>query len=152
MQDPLDNSAGSEHFAVLVFAGVQLLIPQTDIYSLEPTVDMQAAIANNSSVGQMEQQANRWFLYALDRHLNLLTDCPETYHIAILLKNVQPIYGLVCEQIYTLARSEMTIHLLPAAMDSIDSPLLALALVGNEVRYISSASALSRLLPQDSSQ
>jgi hypothetical protein len=152
MQAPLDNIAGSEHFAELVFAGVQLLIPQTDIYSLEPTVDMQTSIANNGSIGQMEQQASRWFLYALDSHLNLLTDCPETYHIAILLKNVQPAYGLACEQIHAVARSKMTIHSLPTAMYSTDSPLLALAMVDNEVRYISSAHALIRLLPQDKSQ
>ena len=149
MQALLDNSAGSEHFAVLVFAGVQLLIPQTDIYSLEPTVDMQASIASNGSIGQIEQQANSWFLYALDDHLNLLGYCPETYHIAILFKNVQPVYGLICEQINTIARSEITIHPLPAAMYSTDTPLLALALMENKVCYISSASALSRLIPQD---
>jgi hypothetical protein len=147
-----NNSAqlidGSTRFINLVFDGLPLLIPQNDIYSLEPTVDMTSTATDNGSVGQLKQSGHVWSLYALSSELSLLNSCPETYHIAILMKNVQPAFGLLCEQVDTIDRNQISIHPVPPAMKTENSPLLALALYGDEVRYISSASALSHLLTQ----
>jgi hypothetical protein len=63
------------------------------------------------------------------------------------MKNVQPAFGLLCEQVNTIDRSQISIHPVPPAMNGNDSPLLALALIGEQVRIISSASALSCLFP-----
>jgi hypothetical protein len=137
----------AEHFALLSFAGLQLLIPQNDIYSLEPTVDITPAVTDNGSLGQLKQGDQVWSLYALSSDLTLLTSRPDSYRIAILMKNIQPAFGLLCEQVNTIDRSQIRIHPIPPAMDYKDSPLLALALTGEEVRTISSASALSCLFP-----
>lgn len=140
------------YFANLVFGGLQLLIPQSDIYALEPRIDMLPSVTAIGSVGQLKQGANVWSLYALSADLTLLSHFPDTYRIAILMKNVQPLYGLLCEQVQTIARSELTIHPLPAVMTCENSPLLALAVYGDEVRYISSAITLSRFFPQGMSE
>jgi len=137
----------SEYFANITFAGLQLLIPQSDIYSLEPTVDMTPCLDVMGATGQLQQGNEVWSLYALSSDLSLLHSCPDSYRIAVLLKNVKPIYGLLCEQIDSLARNQISIHPIPTAMRNPKSPLLALALYGEEVRYISSASELSRLFP-----
>jgi hypothetical protein len=136
-----------EHFAVLGFAGLQLLIPQSDIYSLEPAVDMTPCLEPIGSVGQIKQGAEVWSLYALSSDLSLLNSCPDSYRIAILLKNVKPVYGLLCEQVDTVTREQISIHSIPPVMHDKNSPLLALALYGEEVQYISSVTALSRLFP-----
>jgi hypothetical protein len=137
----------SEHFALLSFAGLQLLIPQNDIYALEPTIDITPSITDNGSVGELKQGVQVWSLYALSSDLTLLTNRPDGYRIVILMKNVQPAFGLLCEQVNTIDRSQIRIHPMPPAMDCKDSPLLALALTGEEVHAISSASALSCLFP-----
>jgi hypothetical protein len=137
----------AEHFALLSFAGLQLLIPQNDIYSLEPTVDITPAVTDNGSLGQLKQGGQVWSLYALSSDLTLLTSRPDSYRIAILMKNVQPAFGLLGEQVNTIDRSQISIHPVPPAMNGNDSPLLALALIGEQVRIISSASALSCLFP-----
>jgi hypothetical protein len=137
----------SDYFANLTFAGLQLLIPQSDIYSLEPTVDMTPCLDAIGAAGQLQQDAEVWSLYALSSDLNLLDSCPDSYRIAVLLKNIKPVFGLLCEQIDTLARNQISIHPIPEAMHNPESPLLALALYGEEIRYISSASALTRLFP-----
>jgi hypothetical protein len=144
----IDNIELSAHFAVLVFAGFQLLIPQNDIFSLEPTIDMTPATTPIGSVGQLRQSNQTYALYALSAELTLLNSCPDTYRIAVLMKNVNPMYGLLCEQVDTIKREQLSIHPVPAVMRGENSALLGLALVGDEVRYISSANALSRLFPQ----
>ena len=144
--NPVDNMELPDSFAVLIFAGLQLLIPQNDIFSLEPTIDMTPAALSIGGVGQLQQSNQAYALYALSAELTLLNRCPESYRIAVLMKNVNPVYGVLCEQIDTIKRDQLSIHPVPAAMRRENSPLLALALVGEEVRYISSANALSRLL------
>jgi hypothetical protein len=138
-----------EHFACLTFAGIQLLIPQIEVYSLEPTVDMTPVMTDNS-VGQLEQGRALWTMYALSSDLQLLSHCPDNYHIAVLMKH-QPLFGLVCEQIVSISRKELSIHALPTAMRNPNSPLLALALIDEQVRYISSAAVLGRLFAQGAS-
>jgi hypothetical protein len=147
--DSIPVTEWAERFAVLAFAGLQLLIPQTDVYSLEPAADMTASsMVDNMSVGELiDQNGKVWSLFALSSDLSLLTVWPETYRIAILMKNVQPAFGLLCEHVDTVARSDISIHPIPAAMNCVDSPLLGIALYDNEVRYISSASALRCLFP-----
>lgn len=142
---PFNTLDWSERFIMLAFGGLQLLIPQSDIYSLEPTVDVTSTVTHNGSVGQLKQSGNAWSLYAFSSELSLLPSCPDSYHIAILMKNVQPLYGLLCEQVDTIDRSQISIHPVPAAMHPENSPLLALALHGQDVFYISSAIALSQL-------
>jgi hypothetical protein len=134
-----------ERFAVLVFAGLQILIPQNEIYSLEPIIDMTPPVADSHSVGQLQQSGHAWSLYALSANLTLLSSRPDIYRCAILIKNSQPAWGLLCEQVYTVERSQISIHPVPPVMHGKNSPLLALALVGEEVHYISSANLLRRL-------
>jgi hypothetical protein len=143
--NPVQAIDYSERFVNVEFAGLQLLIPQTDVYSLEPVVDMTPA-ADIGSVGQIITQSGEvWSLYAFSSELNLLSSCPESYRIVILMKNIQPVYGLLCEQVSTILRNDISIHAIPTAVYNEASPLLALALYGGDVRYISSAVALTRL-------
>jgi chemotaxis signal transduction protein len=136
----------SEHFALLVFEDMKLLIPQTDIYSLEPVADMLPASDKQlNSVGEINQGGQVWPVYALSTDLNALNSIPKSSRIIILMKNVQPEYGLLCDQVDTIKRSEISIHPVPAAVQGKNSPLLAIAIQDSQVRYISSASALNGL-------
>jgi hypothetical protein len=144
--NPVPANEWPEYFAQLAFADLQILIPQTDIYSLEPVADMTPpAMEQPDSVGRLEQSGHIWSLYALSSDLNVLSTSPESYRIVVLMKNVQPVYGLLCERVDTVMRSEISIHSMPGVMQRKNSPILALALHGTEIRYISSASLLSSL-------
>lgn len=132
----------SDYFANLQFSGIQLLIPQGDIFSLEPSIDI-VGIKEKNSIGQMQQADIKWFLYALSPELDVLTEQPEQYHIAVLLKNTESACGLLCEQISTVSSKELIIQNIPDAMYSKHSPLLALAIYQNDIRFVSSAARLN---------
>lgn len=146
MQSPdINGIEWPKYFANVVIGKLDLLIPQSDIYSLEPAIDMIPSNERTGSLGQLKQSGNVWPLYAFSEDLNLLPAWLESYRIAILMKNVHPVYGLLCEQVYTIEQDSISIHPVPPSMVTMDSPLLALALYGEEVRCISSAKELSRL-------
>lgn len=136
------NLGQSDYFANLQFSGIQLLIPQGDIFSLEPSLDM-IGIKEKNSLGQMQQGDLKWSLYALSHDLDVLTEQPEPYHIAVLLKNTEFACGLLCEQISTISSKELIIQHIPDAMYAKHSPLLALAIYQNDIRFVSSAARLN---------
>lgn len=137
------NLGHSDYFANLIFSDIQLLIPQGDIFSLEPSLDI-IDIKEKNSIGQVQQAGITWSLYALSGDLEVLKERPKQAHIVVLFKHTEPASGLLCEQISTIASKELLIQDIPAAMYAKDSPLLALAIYQNEVRFISSAVALNK--------
>lgn len=142
----IESSAWPERFAVLVFGNQHLLIPQNDIYSLESAIDMTPpSIKDSYSVGRLQESGIAWSLYTLSSNLTLLSTSPEQYRVAVLMKNRQPVFGLLCEQVYSIERSQIIIHSVPPAMRAKNSPLIALALIDTDVRCMSSATALAQL-------
>lgn len=99
-------------------------------------------------IGQFERDGLIWPAYALSPDLNPLADRPETYRIAVLMGNGREAYGLLCQQVALIGRGQLAPHPLPPAMRDRDSPLRALALHEGEMRYLSSAAALHRLIRQ----
>lgn len=136
----------SESFANLVLDGIHLLVPQKDIQALEPATDMGFSADYPGSAGQFEQARKIWPLYAFSADLLLLTQRPEAYRVAVLMKHERQPYGLLCQQVYLVERRRVGIHPLPPSFYNPQSPVLALALCEGEVRCMSTASALGQLI------
>jgi hypothetical protein len=145
--DSIDDRLGTGDFANLFMDGLNLLIPQNDIYSLEPVLDMRVIDDDNGAVGEFERGGSIWIIYALSKDLTLLATRPNAYRVIILLKNLDYACGLLCEQVQPIARNQLVIHSLPSIMDSPQLPLIALARYDDQVRCMSNAKLLSGLFP-----
>lgn len=141
------NSASShqDNFANLLMDGLNLMIPQSDIYSLEPATDLIANHDSSHVIGFLYEHAKQWPIYALSSALVPLANKPHSYRIIVLMKNVTQAYGLLCEQIYALKGEQISLHTLPAIMQSSASPLTHLAQYDEQVHCVSSAQLLSHL-------
>lgn len=126
-------------FANLLMDGLNLMIPQGDIYSLEPATDMLANHDSTGVIGFFQEGLKQWPLYALSATLQLLAQRPHAYRVIVLMKNVELDYGLLCEQIYALKSEQIVLHPLPAIMQNPDSPLTQLAQYEEQVHCVSSA-------------
>jgi hypothetical protein len=137
----------ADHFAHLVLEGIQLLIPQGDVQALEPAADLRPPAAGHAgSVGRFELEGRTWPAYALSMDLLPLPERPESYRVAVLLRHGPQVYGVLCRQVALLERGRIALHPVPACMNRPASPLLALALCGEEVLCVSSARALDRAI------
>jgi hypothetical protein len=137
----------ADNFAHLVLDEIRLLIPQSDIRVLEPVADMVPATGHaGGGIGQFELDDTVWPIYALSTDLTPLSDRPDAYRIAVLMKHGQQAYGVLCKQVSMIERGRIALHPVPPCMSRRPSPLLALALYGDEVLCVSSASALDRSL------
>lgn len=133
------------NFANLTLAGLQLLIPQNDVHSLEPATDIWLNRDDSPVVGFFQQSQQQWPLYALSASLQPLSRRPASYRIVVLMKNALMPYGLLCEQISVLKNGQFSLHELPCAMQGANSPLSHLVHHNAKIYCASSAQLLCEL-------
>jgi chemotaxis signal transduction protein len=135
----------STHFANLVMHDLNLMIPQADIYSLEPITDMSPNHDSTAVLGFVQLQQQAIPVYALSAELQPLQQKPANYRIIVLMKNVDHTYGLLCEQIYAIKAEQIRLHSLPSVMRHAHTVLTHLAHYQEQVHCVSSAQLLSHL-------
>lgn len=138
--------AQSGNFAALVLDRMELLLPQSDLYGLEPAADMIPALGDSVSIGQFQQGDRSWPCYALSADLAPLPQKPVDCRVAALIKHDQGAYGVLCKQVYMIEAGRLELRSIPEALRTRSSPLLALALFDGKVLCVSSAKVLSSRL------
>lgn len=140
-----DETDPAIHFVNLVMNRIQLMVPQSEIHSLESVADMLEADPNaDHSVGRFEKRDQAWPVYVLSADLTPQLHRPEEYRTAVLMKNGKRSFGLLCKQARRIECPRSAIHPLPDCMRQPNSPFLAL--LGDQLQPVSSVKTLSNLL------
>jgi len=147
----LAGTVSTPLYAVLSFDGRRLLLPQAEIRSLEPLLDVQAALAEfPGSIGAILFEGERWPVYGVDRELALLDVPPPTRRVCVMLSLGEGYLGMLCDQIAPFGSSNPALQPLPACMARPDSPVHALVVYEGEISVVTTTARLWAFL-QDAS-
>ena len=143
---------GDARYVVLTFSGVPLVLPHTDVYSLEPRSDVQPAEDGDGTCGWIEAHGRRWPVFCFDHDLRLTTLVPVERRVCVLLHRQGGYAGLLCEAVTTLDAEGVRVVSLPPALSTPESPLTALVLHDDFLGCLTSAVDLLALsaVPADS--
>jgi hypothetical protein len=117
---------------LLHFEGQKLLLPQSEIYALKSVVDIDHSDKPPGGVGRIGFADGRWPVYALTRDFTLMADIPASRRLCILLGQTEGYLGLVFDNLTTLQINLLKHYPLPPCMKNPNSPLQALAILGDE--------------------
>lgn len=138
-------------YAVLSFDGRRLLLPQAEIRSLEPLLDVQAARAEfPGSIGAILFEGERWPVYGVNRELALLDVSLPTRRVCVMLSLGEGYLGLLCDEIAPFGSSNPTLQPLPACMARPDSPVHALVNHEGEIGIVTTTARLWAFLQKAS--
>lgn len=132
-------------FARLTLDRYQWLLPQTEIYSLESLADIDQDVRAPHSIGAIGLGGQWWSVYCLSGELQRLRQIPASRRTCALLDNRADRFGLVCDQVETLADAPRLLEL-PACMRVPDSPIQALALLDGQLGCVTTTEHLAALL------
>ncbi len=132
-------------FAGLTLDGYQWLLPQTEISSLESLLDIDQEVRAPHGIGAVGLGGEWRPVYCLSGELRLLPHMPNSRRTCVLLDNGADRFGLVCDQVETLAETPRLLAL-PACMKQPDSPIQALALLDDELGCVTTTEHLAALL------
>ena len=142
---PSRDAVYNPFYALLSLESRALLLPQREIRSLEPALDIKTEEPPDQGVGWLSFEHRDWPVYGFDEGLNPLSLLPASQRCCALLSLEDSYWGLLCTTVATVASSDLHIHPLPASMLTPSSPLSGVAVYGDGVAVVSTASALAEI-------
>lgn len=143
--------AGREHDApvpyltVLSIGAVKLCLPQNEIRTLEPVLDLRE-VDEGLAVGVMEVDDGVWPVFCLSEDLVPQSDLPVERRVCVLLGHGETLFGLACERVESLQAALVRLVPVPEAVAREGSAIWSLGLYGEEIVCMSSTRALADLL------
>lgn len=130
---------------VVVLDERRWLLPQTEVASLEPLLDIDSEVRPPKSIGAIAYRDAWWPVYCVSGELRTMPRMPEKRRFCLLLDNGADQFGLVCDQVESLTDSP-PLFPLPACMRLPDSPIEALALLDAGLGCATTVEHIARLI------
>jgi hypothetical protein len=96
--------------------------------------------------GSLSMDGEACPVYCLSASLETLKHPADDHRICVLLEHDGVLFGVACRSVGTLARTAVELFPVPDCMHTVDAVVTALALEGEDVMCITSASALAAYL------
>jgi len=141
--------AGSNTSAALLkIGGLNLLLPQSEIRTLESATDIEAASPALHSVGWIVYAQKRWPVYCLSAELALMEVAPSERRACAMLAMGAGYLGVMCDDMIIQKDFAAQRYELPVAMRLPDTPILHLVDYEQGIACASNAIRLTAYIEQ----
>ena len=129
--------------AMLKMDGLNLLLPQRDIRTLESASDMDRSAPALNSPGWVPFQHKRWPAYCLSENLELMDEMPPDRRACVMFSYGGGFTGILCNDVIVLKDFDAPSFELPAAMRLPDTPITGLIEYAEGIACVSNAARLT---------
>jgi len=135
------------HVSILSFAGIELIVPQSEILSIESIYELETSNGNERHIGMIHKQGMKLPVYCFSKSMDLYRSLPEDRFQCVVLKHDELIFSLLCYEITNAEISDIEFHNLPVCMDNNIIPLTHLCLYKgtDSVRKLGMVTSTARL-------
>lgn len=116
------------HVSKLYFSGLELMIPQDDVVSVDSVFELVRSRENQKPIGHLIHQGSRMPVYCMSASLDILSFVPEAHTHCIVLRHSQGEFALLCQDIKNFDLSDIIFEKLPACMVHEDMPISHLSI------------------------
>lgn len=128
--------------AVLKISGLNLLLQQGDIRTLESASDVDVNDCRDSSVGWINYLRQRWPVYCFSTQFVLLSDVPVSSRTCVLLAVKEGYIGVLCDDVSIMKQVVGQSYEVPVAMRLSHTPIQSLLVNKDGLFCISNAKKL----------
>jgi len=139
------HEAPVPYLTVLSVGAVKVCLPQNEIRTLEPVLDLREVDAG-LAVGVIEVEDGVWPVFCLSEDLVPQSELPVGRRVCVLLGHGEVLFGLACERVESLQAALVRLVPIPEAAAREGSAIGSLGLYGEEILCMSSTRALAGLL------
>ncbi len=134
-------------YIVLTLSGFNLVLPQSDVYTLESRSDMLPAPGEDRTAGRINADDQSWPVVCFGNDFEVTTIPPEESRICVLLHHAGNYVGLLCEAVQALDREQAEIFSLPPALRAEGSPVRGLVIAEHFFGLLTGSAELAALFP-----
>jgi len=133
------------YLAVLQIGSVKIALPQNEIRTLEPVLDLRRS-QTGPAVGTVELDEGVWPIFSLSEDLLPLAELADERRVCVLLGQAELAFGIACDKVVSVPAREVRPVPAPEVLARPDSPVISLAVHGEEILCMTTTQALTRLL------
>jgi len=122
------NSNMAYHVSRLSFGGIEILMPQSDIVSIESIYELDRDKDNNKYLGLIYKQGTKIPVYCFSETMNVLTYLPEDRFQCVVVRSEYGDFAVLCNEIKNVVLSDIRFEPIPQCMDNGVVPLTHLCL------------------------
>ena len=134
--------------ALLKINGLNLLLPQGEIRTLESATDIDKSAAALKSVGWIVYSNKHWPVYCLTEELALVEVVPADRRACAMLVMGAGYIGIMCDDMIMLKDFAAQRYELPLAMKLPNTPILHLVAYANGIACVSNSGQLTAYIEQ----
>jgi hypothetical protein len=138
--------AAPERYALVKLDGMNLMLQQDGIRTLESLADLRPGDPPENGIGWIDFQQAEWPVYCLTEDLAITIALPPSRRICALLSVKNGFVGLACNEVVLLQESVGRPHVVPDCMTSARSPITALVHYGEGMACLTSTHRLADYL------
>ena len=136
----------SAAIATLHIDRLKLALAQDEIQSIEPAMDVEVVVQEGYSIGWVFSNKKFWPAYCLSGNLDIWDQVPESRKLCVLLKSRKGHFALLCDQISFIDQANLRFQPIPICMQTIRSPLQAIAEYDDDIVAMSTTDHLAGFL------
>ena len=129
--------------ALLKINGLNLLLPQGEIRTLESAADINPVAPAMRSIGWIAYARKSWPVYCLSEELALMDVVPKERRACVMLTMGAGYLGVMCDDMMVLKDFAVQRYGIPAAMSGPDTPILHVLPYEEGIACASNASKLT---------
>ena len=148
MRDTLPNAVKSTQagaYAALTLGKLYVLLPRTELRTIEATTDVMTASPPQGGVGWIEVNRDRLPVYCTGADLVPMSAIPVERRICVVLKSDIASFGMLCDEV-VLATANIAMKDMPVAMRLPGTPIIGLAQYADTIACVCTAERLSEFL------
>lgn len=134
--------AHDRDLALLSVDGLNLLLPQGAIRSLEPVLDVEPYEDNEAIAGVLWFDSEQWPVHCFDKDLAALARIPQSRRVCVVFRAARGYFCLLCDAVRMLRREDAKTTPLPVCMNSGGNPFYSLAVLDRGVGCLTSVDDL----------
>jgi len=128
IKDKLRKDNAKFHVSILSFAGIELIVPQSEILSIESIYELETSNGNERHIGVIYKQGVKLPVYCFSKSMDLYRSLPEDRFQCVVLKHDELMISLLCFEITNAVISDIEFQKLPICMNNNIIPLTHLCL------------------------
>lgn len=144
----ISRAGSSASAALLKIGGLNILLPQSEIRTLESVTDIDIAAPALHSVGWIAYAQHRWPVYCLTDKLALMELAPSERRACVMLAFGAGYIGIMCDDMIIQKDFSPQRYELPLAMKLPNTPIMFMMDYEQDIACASSAMRLTSYIEQ----
>lgn len=112
------KSEATYHVSKLSFGGIEIIMPQSEIVSIESIYELERGKDNKKYLGLIYRQGAKVPVYCFSEKMNVLSYLPDDRFQCVVIRGDQGDFAVLCHEIKNAVLTDIYFESIPPCMDN----------------------------------